>query len=199
MDQQWYEVHDTYLNHEVQNVTDKKLESLIKSKSCDVFTFYLSWRLPITPSVSFTVSPNLTFFKSPTGVSGELDKQIEQFFCHNHSYSDYESCSGYTVFNKYPDDPHQSLLINARILQSYTVIQPPAVSSIAIGNRNASDLYSVLASEFSLGFHLPNECRECHLNRGHCPRYNSSKFQWIEVATKRSKFPLILGTGNVHH
>ncbi|KAL7196492.1 hypothetical protein ACSBR1_036493 [Camellia fascicularis] len=48
--------------------------------------------------------------------------------------------------------------------------------------QNACDLFSVLASEFSLGFHVSKECGECNLTGGHCPRYNSSKFQCIEQA-----------------
>ncbi|XP_028120729.1 LEAF RUST 10 DISEASE-RESISTANCE LOCUS RECEPTOR-LIKE PROTEIN KINASE-like 1.1 isoform X1 [Camellia sinensis] len=182
VDQPWYEVHDKFLNHEVQNVTDKNLESLIKSKSCDVFTFYLRWSLPTTPSVSFTVSPNLTFFKCPTGVNGKLEKQIEHFFCHNHSYSYYKDCLGYTIYYKNPDDPPQSLLINERILQSCGHFQLPVFSLNDGKKRNASDLFSVLASEFSLGFHVSKECGKCNLTGGQCPRYNSSKFQCIEQA-----------------
>ncbi|CAL5421605.1 unnamed protein product [Camellia sinensis] len=181
VEQQWYEVHDKFLNHEVQNVTDKILESLIKSKSCDVFTFYLPTSLLITPSVSFIVSPNLTFFKCPSGVNGALDKQIEHFLRHNHSYSYYKGCLGNAVYYKYPDDPHQSL-INDRILQSCAHIQLPVVSLNDSRKRNVSDLFSVLSSEFSLGFNVSKECSECHLKGGHCHRYNSSKFQCTEQA-----------------
>ncbi|GMP83430.1 hypothetical protein CsSME_00037346 [Camellia sinensis var. sinensis] len=62
LDQKWFGVHGLLSNDDdhILNVTDKKLESLIKSKNCDLFTFYLSWTLPNTPSVSFTVSANLT-------------------------------------------------------------------------------------------------------------------------------------------
>ncbi|GMP83406.1 hypothetical protein CsSME_00037330 [Camellia sinensis var. sinensis] len=181
VEQQWYEVHDKFLNHEVQNVTDKILESLIKSKSCDVFTFYLPTSLLITPSVSFIVSPNLTFFKCPSGVNGALDKQIEHFLRHNHSYSYYKGCLGNAVYYKYPDDPHQSL-INDRILQSCAHIQLPVVSLSDSRKRNVSDLFSVLSSEFSLGFNVSKECSECHLKGGHCHRYNSAKFQCTEQA-----------------
>ncbi|KAI7998487.1 NADH-ubiquinone oxidoreductase chain 5 [Camellia lanceoleosa] len=186
VDQLWYEVHDKFLSHEVLNVTDKNLETIIKSKNCDVFTFYLSWSLPTT-FVSFTVSPNLTFFKCPTGVSSDLDKQIDHFFCHNQSYSYYKGCSGYTVYYKYPDDPNQSLLINERILQSCVHFQLPVFSLNGSRTRNVSDLFSVLASEFSLGFHASNECGKCNLRGGHCPRYNSSKFQCIEQAYSPKK------------
>ncbi|KAL7171131.1 hypothetical protein ACSBR2_035894 [Camellia fascicularis] len=179
-DQIWYELHGKLSNDDdhILNVTDKNLESLIKSKSCDLFTFYLSWTLPTTPSVSFTVSPNLTFFKCPTG-SGAPDKQIEDLFRRNHRYSDYKGCSGYTVYyHKYPDNPHQSLLINERILQSCVLIQLPVFRR----KRNVRDLFSVLDSKFSLGFNVSKECGECHLKGGHCPQYNSSKFQCIEQA-----------------
>ncbi|KAI7997643.1 LEAF RUST 10 DISEASE-RESISTANCE LOCUS RECEPTOR-LIKE PROTEIN KINASE-like 1.1 [Camellia lanceoleosa] len=177
-----YELHGKLSNDDdhILNVTDKKLESLIKSNSCDVFTSYLSWSLPNTPSVSFTVSPNLTFFKCPTGVSGAVDKQNEDFFRRNHNYSYYNGCSGYTVYYKYPDDPHQSPLINDKILRSCVLIQLPVLSLNCSTKRNVSDLFSVLASEFSLGFNVSKECGECHDNGGHCPRDYSSKFQCIE-------------------
>ncbi|GMP83459.1 hypothetical protein CsSME_00037361 [Camellia sinensis var. sinensis] len=157
------------------------LDRLIKLKSCDVFTFYLNWILPTTPSVSFTVSPNLTFFKCPTG-SGAPDKQIEDFFRRNHNYSYYKGCSGYTVYDKYPDDPHQSLPINERFPQSCLAIQLPVFSLNDSRKRNVRDLFSVLGSNFSLGFNVSKECGECHLKGGDCPRYNSAKFQCTEQA-----------------
>ncbi|KAL7196246.1 hypothetical protein ACSBR1_036280 [Camellia fascicularis] len=92
------------------------------------------------------------------------------------------------VYYKYPDDPHQSLLINERILQSCGHFQLPVFSLNDSRKRNVSDLFSVLDSNFSLGFNVSKECRECHDNGGHCPRYNSSKFQCTEQAylTKKS-------------
>ncbi|CAL5350212.1 unnamed protein product [Camellia sinensis] len=178
-----YELHGKLSNDDdhILNVTDKNLESLIKSKSCDVFTFYLNWTLPTTPSVSFTVSPNLSFFKCPTGVDGAVDQLIEQFLSRKHNYSDYKGCSGYRVYYKYPDDPHQSL-INERILKSCGHFQLPVFSLNASRKRNISDLFSVLDSNFLLGFNVSKECRECHDNGGHCPRDNSSKFHCIEQA-----------------
>ncbi|CAL5350207.1 unnamed protein product [Camellia sinensis] len=182
-DQIWYELHGKLSNDDdhILNVTDKNLERLIKSKSCDLFTFYLSWTLPTTPSFSFTVSPNLTFFKCPTS-SSSLDQRIEKFFSHNHNYRYYKGCSGYTVYYKYPDVPHRSLLINERILQSCVLIQLPVFSLNDRRKRNVRDLFSILDSKFSLGFNVSKECGECHLKGGHCPRYNSSKFQCIEQA-----------------
>ncbi|CAL5419431.1 unnamed protein product [Camellia sinensis] len=185
-----YELHGKLSNDDdhILNVTDKNLESLIKSKSCDIFTFYLRWSLPTTPSVSFTVSPNLTFFKCPTGVSSDVGERIDHFFRHNQNYSYYKDCLGYTVYYKYPDDPHQSLLINERILQSCGHFQLPVFSLNDSRKQNVSDLFSVLDSNFSLRFNVSKECRECHDNGGHCPRYNSSKFQCTEQAylTKKS-------------
>ncbi|KAI8022008.1 LEAF RUST 10 DISEASE-RESISTANCE LOCUS RECEPTOR-LIKE PROTEIN KINASE-like 1.1 [Camellia lanceoleosa] len=42
-----------------------------------------------------------------------------------------------------------------------------------ITNRNASDLFSLLADGFTIGLLVSNECRECHLNGGqcHCPTF----------------------------
>ncbi|CAL5421632.1 unnamed protein product [Camellia sinensis] len=205
-DQNWYELRGKLYNDDqrVLNVADKRLERHIKSKSCDVFTFNSNRTLPTAPSVSFTVSPNLTFFKCPTG-RGVPDKQIEDLFHRNHSYSDYKGCSGYTVHYKYPHDPHQSLFINERILQSRVLIQL-SVFSRKRNARNVRDLFSVLDSKFSLGFNVSKECGECHLKGGHCPRYNSSKFQCIEQAclpkksieqAKHGHLQLILATCNI--
>ncbi|GMP83458.1 hypothetical protein CsSME_00037360 [Camellia sinensis var. sinensis] len=177
----WYELHGKLSNDDdhILNVTDKNLESLIKSNSCDVFDFYLNWSLPTTPSVSFTVSPILTLFKCPTG-NRSLDQRIEKFFSRNHNYSYYNGCSSYRVYYKYPDHPHQSHPFNESLLQSCQVTQLPVFSLNNSRKRNGSDLFSVLDSNFSLGFNVSKECRECHLNGGYCPRYNSAKFQCIE-------------------
>ncbi|XP_058184735.1 LEAF RUST 10 DISEASE-RESISTANCE LOCUS RECEPTOR-LIKE PROTEIN KINASE-like 2.4 isoform X2 [Rhododendron vialii] len=144
-------------------VNDPDLGNLIRTNNCDVFGFYLNWTLtPTLSGISFTISPGLTLFKCIT-ISPELDKKQDEYFRGNDSYG---GCSGYTVYYRYPKhDQASSSVISSR---NCSVFELPVVPEL--GNRNASDLYSVLASEFSIRFHVSKECQQCRHKGGTCSR-----------------------------
>ncbi|KAE9445981.1 hypothetical protein C3L33_22123, partial [Rhododendron williamsianum] len=157
-----YDLDTINLSENSIRVNDPILRDLIRINGCDVFSFYLNWSLPIRPYVSFTISPGLTLFKCITN-SPELDKKQDEYFRGNDSY---RGCSGYTVYYKYPY--HSSVSSNASVGLKCSVIELPRVSEL--GSRNASDLFSVLASEFSIRFHVSKECQQCRHKGGRCSR-----------------------------
>ncbi|KAE9450987.1 hypothetical protein C3L33_17111, partial [Rhododendron williamsianum] len=141
-------------------VNDPNLGNLIRTNGCDVFAFYLGWTFRNRSYISFTISPGLTLFKCTT-ISPELDKKQDEYFRGNDSYRD---CSGYTVYYKYPY--HSNVSSNASVGLNCSVIELPVVPEL--GNRNASDLFSVLSSEFSIRFHVSMECQHCRHKGGRC-------------------------------
>ena len=158
--EQWYDTKDTFQGNEIR-VKDDLLGLLINTTSCDIFSFYLNWTLHPTPSVSFKSSPTLTLFKCTT-TNSELDKQKDDYFRGNHSYS---GCSGYTVYYQYPDH-YREVLTTRSFPHHCWVIELPVVPPK--GGQNASDLFSILASEFTIIFNVSNQCSKCHRNGGQC-------------------------------
>ncbi|XP_028057864.1 LEAF RUST 10 DISEASE-RESISTANCE LOCUS RECEPTOR-LIKE PROTEIN KINASE-like 1.1 [Camellia sinensis] len=146
-----YEVKK-FLNDEAVNVSDKSLRDLISSKSCDIFN---NFTLFSRPSISYTISSNLTLFKCRTNSSSKPQLQTQLY--------SFSNCSGYTV---YYTDPNQNTPTPANLSSGCVVIQLPMLPSIR--NRNVSDLFSLLASEFTIGLHVSKECYECHHNGGQC-------------------------------
>ncbi|KAI8001489.1 LEAF RUST 10 DISEASE-RESISTANCE LOCUS RECEPTOR-LIKE PROTEIN KINASE-like 1.1 [Camellia lanceoleosa] len=166
-----YEVKE-FLNDEAVNVRDK----LISSNSCDIFSTLL---LPHpTPSISYTISPNLTLFKCPT-YSNSSKPQLQTEVCN------FSNCPGYTV---YYTDPNQHTPTPANPSSDCVVIQLPMLPSIR--NINVSDLFSLLACEFTIGLHVSKECYECRHNGGQCR--GLAEFHCIKDEG-RSNLKLILG------
>ncbi|CAL5396595.1 unnamed protein product [Camellia sinensis] len=142
------------------NVRDKR----ISFDSCDIFSTSLLPRP--TPSISYTISPNLTLFKCPTNSSSKPQLQTEVY--------NFSNCLGYTI---YYTDPNRHTPTPAYLSSDCVVIQLPMLPSIR--NRNFSDLFS-LAYEFTIGLHLSQECNECHYNGGQCPSPGLREFYCIK-------------------
>ncbi|GMP58985.1 hypothetical protein CsSME_00022448 [Camellia sinensis var. sinensis] len=148
-----YEVKE-FLNDEAVNVSDKYLRKLISSNSCDIFSKSL-FPYP-TPSISYTISPNLSsLFKCPTNGGSKPQLQTEVY--------SFSNCTGYTV---YYTDPNQHTQIPANLSPDCEVIKLPMLPSIR--SINLSDLFSLLAYEFTIGLHVSKECYECRHNGGQC-------------------------------
>ncbi|XP_058184724.1 LEAF RUST 10 DISEASE-RESISTANCE LOCUS RECEPTOR-LIKE PROTEIN KINASE-like 1.1 isoform X4 [Rhododendron vialii] len=62
-----------------------------------------------------------------------------------------------------------------------------------LGNRNASDLFSVLASEFSIRFHVSKECQQRRHKGGRC-HHDITRFRCKKKEEGISKLTLVLGT-----
>ncbi|GMP58999.1 hypothetical protein CsSME_00022453 [Camellia sinensis var. sinensis] len=147
-----YEVKE-FLNDEAVNVSDKLLGDLISSKSCDIFSNLSLFSGP--RDISYTMSPNLTLFKCPTNSSSKPLRQTGVY--------SFSNCSGYIV---YYTDPNQRTQTPSNLSSNCVVIQLPMLPSIQ--NRNVSDLFSLLACEFTIRLHVSKECLECHHNGGQC-------------------------------
>ncbi|KAH7840839.1 hypothetical protein Vadar_022395 [Vaccinium darrowii] len=180
-----YDLNSTNVQQNSVRVNDPYLGNLIRTKVCDIFSFYLNGTLRVRPPISFTISPGITLFRCIT-ISPELDKQQDRYF---HGNDSYRGCSGYTVYYKYPH--HYPVRSNGSSLPNCSVIELPVVSER--GNRNASDLFSVLASEFSIEFHVSDACRECRRKGGQCDHDGQDHFLCKKEKGTRNLI-LILGT-----
>ncbi|GFS32818.1 protein kinase superfamily protein [Actinidia rufa] len=184
--EQWYDIIDKVQDNEIR-VHDRLLGLLINTTSCDIFSFYLNWSLYPTPSVAFTSYPTLTLFKCTT-TNSELDKEKEDYFQGNHNYS---GCSGYTVYYQYPDH-RQEVLTTRSFPRHCSGIELPVVPPK--GGQNASDLFSILASEFTIRFNVSNQCSKCHHNGGQCSQ-DHHEFRCLKEKKGRSYSTWILATG----
>ncbi|CAL5338826.1 unnamed protein product [Camellia sinensis] len=103
----------------------------------------------------------------PTNGSSKPQLQTEVY--------SFSNCTGYTV---YYTDPNQHTPTPANISPDCVVIQLPMLPSIR--NQNVSDLFSLLAYEFTIGLHVSKECYECHHNGGQCPSPGLGEFHCIK-------------------
>ena len=148
------------LNNDSIEIKDVELERLISNKqSCDQLFTYIFFGTP-PPFISFTISPNITLFKCMTVGDELIDKRTVEHFrgVHNHS-----ECPGYTIYYKYPS--YQVPTLGSYPHNCY-VMQLPVVPPTE--NQDASDLLSLLAADFTIEFHVAEECLDCLLDWGHC-------------------------------
>ncbi|KAH7840349.1 hypothetical protein Vadar_015798 [Vaccinium darrowii] len=145
------------LSDDTIEVNDPALKSLIIFTGCD-FSSYIN--LPNTLSVSFTISPSVTFFQCLTS-SPELENQTDKYFIGN--YTRFRGCQGYTVYYSYPNN---QVPTPGNYPLNCEFFQLPVVSSVE--GRNLSNPFSLLTSDFSIGFHMSEACLACHANGGQC-------------------------------
>ncbi|KAH7839216.1 hypothetical protein Vadar_001331 [Vaccinium darrowii] len=167
-------------------VKDPILEKLINEKNCDISSFL---NLSSTPSISYTISPNLTLLKCMTN-NVELQLQTAKYFRDNSNYSSYKGCHNCTVFYSYPNPPVQ-VPTQGSYPPNCAAFQLPLVSPFA--EQNLEDPFSLLASDYSITFHVSEECQACRLKGSQCP-LDSQEFLCLKKRGGRSKLALILGT-----
>ncbi|KAH7841750.1 hypothetical protein Vadar_033890 [Vaccinium darrowii] len=142
-------------------ISDPLLKGLIDSKSCGFFSYVH----PInTGSISYTISPNLTFFRCITG-NPELANQIDNNFSVNYARYRGKGCPGYTVYFPYPNN---TVPTPGRIPENCFLFEPPVVSSFK--DQNHSDPFLLLTSNFSVEYHVSKECHVCRNHGGQCSR-----------------------------
>ncbi|CAL5419220.1 unnamed protein product [Camellia sinensis] len=192
----WYDVVpiEKNLSGNIFQIRDQFLQTQLEKKSCDVFK---NLSFP-NPSISFTFSPHLTFFKCNKNFDPVSPK--EDHFTDFHNYT---NCEDYNLYYKYPDD--DLLSFPAPLPPSCSVIQLPVNSSNT--NPNVGDPFNLLTDTFSLVLHVSEDCLKCYQGGGQCQNDNQ-KFHCAtnevhvvlgheEVVSKRRKLILILGTAIV--
>ncbi|KAL1531854.1 hypothetical protein AAHA92_31942 [Salvia divinorum] len=139
-------------------IHDSGLQESFTPSICYTFR---NMSLPETPFVSFTFSPNITFF---TCYNQTASLQIQDYF---QSYRS-SRCNISTVYYKTPST-HQDHTLP--IPQDCSSIQLPIKS----GNRSA-DLLHLLSADFTLEWNLSEDCNKCHHGGGHCFSDNRNQF-----------------------
>ncbi|GMP83440.1 hypothetical protein CsSME_00037353 [Camellia sinensis var. sinensis] len=140
-------------------IHDKFLQTHLQNESCDVFK---NLSFP-NPSISFTFSPHLTFFKCNNNFHTVSPK--EDHFTDFHNYT---NCEDYNLYYKYPDD--DLLSFPAPLPPSCSVIQLPVNSSNT--NPNVNEPFNLLTNTFSLVLHVSEGCQECYKGGGQCQNDN---------------------------
>ncbi|XP_047342270.1 LEAF RUST 10 DISEASE-RESISTANCE LOCUS RECEPTOR-LIKE PROTEIN KINASE-like 1.1 isoform X1 [Impatiens glandulifera] len=161
-------------------INDSNLTSLVTNQDCGFVDRFIGFRrpseLPSSNSRSgliFSFFPNMTVFKcSKINGSQRVDRDNEYFV--NYTFHD---CENYLIYYNYgvskvPDKWHPTCS---------SPIYVPVVSPSK--GTNMSDLFSLLASRFTLEFHVSERCtncfnsggRNCLNGQGQCIISNDSK------------------------
>ncbi|KAH7841742.1 hypothetical protein Vadar_033702 [Vaccinium darrowii] len=140
-------IHDDTLK-----ISDPWLRTRIESKDCHIFSYIIP---PNTPSISFTISTNLTFFKCHTP-GPAIEDQTDKLFTSNYTHYRGKDCPGFTVYYLYPDNT-----VPAHYPWNCMPFQLPVVSPVEV--KNQSDVFSLLTSDISVECHVPKETGRSHL------------------------------------
>lgn len=139
-------------------VYDQTFQHLLNSKSCDVFS---SISFPNYPSLSFTMSNNITLLKCPK--VSEFSSITENNFS---GYYSYKECNEYNLYYRYPTTLDANLV---NPVAGCSVIQlPMPLPDLHPERKNGSDLFKLLSAEFPLQFDVSDDCSMCHDKGGYC-------------------------------
>ncbi|KAI8539063.1 hypothetical protein RHMOL_Rhmol09G0152300 [Rhododendron molle] len=169
-------------------INDPKLKHLIESNNCN-FSSYIN---PFnTPSISFTISPNVTFFKCNTS-SPKLAKQTDKYFFGN--YTDRgRACHGYTLYSSHPTQ-QVPVPTPGSYPKNCDFSQLPVVSSIE--DWDPWNPFSFLTSDFSVEYHASDQCHACLKDGSQCPHY-PGEFKCLHERGRRLHLAWILGPGTL--
>ncbi|KAG6389927.1 hypothetical protein SASPL_151402 [Salvia splendens] len=138
-------------------VTDFLLQSLLESPKCYSF---MNMSLPQAPSVSFTFTPNITFFGCYNRSSND---EIQEYFQHYRR----EECEASTLYYKIPAAESH----DGAIPRYCSLTQLPAKSDV-----NSTQMSEMLASSFSLEWSVTEDCDRCYRGGGRCLADNKNQF-----------------------
>ncbi|KAG6391673.1 hypothetical protein SASPL_149430 [Salvia splendens] len=138
-------------------ILDFLLQTLLESPRC--FS-YMNVSLPQSPSVSFTFSPNITFFACFNKSSNE---EIQEYF---ESYRR-EECDASTLYYKIPATESH----NGAIPRECSLTQLPVKS-----DENSTQLSEMLTSSFTLEWSVSEDCDRCYRGGGQCLADNRNQF-----------------------
>lgn len=139
-------------------IKDPILENFLKNMSCRSFDRNLS--LPISPIITYKVSPFLTLFKCNT----RNDFSYEGF-------QSYNRCESFTLYYS-----HSSVSsIGSTLLSKCSKIQLPMVPDYK-SKPNNSDLFDMLAADVSLGWTVSTRCNQCYSTGGRCQVDSNNNF-----------------------
>ncbi|XP_055809670.1 LEAF RUST 10 DISEASE-RESISTANCE LOCUS RECEPTOR-LIKE PROTEIN KINASE-like 2.1 isoform X2 [Solanum dulcamara] len=139
-------------------IKDPILENFLKKKSCRSFDRNLS--LPISPIITYRISPFLTLFKCNTSNGFSYD-----------GFQRYNGCESFTLYYN-----HSSVSsVGTNLPTKCSMIQLPMVS-VYESKSNNSDLFDMLAADVSLGWTISNKCNQCYSIGGRCQVDSNNKF-----------------------
>ncbi|KAL7090967.1 hypothetical protein ACP275_12G075900 [Erythranthe tilingii] len=141
-------------------IKDHTLQSLLDSNSCFALK---NVSLPKSPSISFSVSPNLTVFAC---INQNYIRDGEIF---PENYRSYNCSSLFTVYYGFPTPQV------APVPSDCQVIQLPVKSNY--DQYSLDNVFDLLTSEYILEWNLSEQCSECHREGGQCLTNNIGEFE----------------------
>ncbi|XP_059649510.1 LEAF RUST 10 DISEASE-RESISTANCE LOCUS RECEPTOR-LIKE PROTEIN KINASE-like 1.1 [Cornus florida] len=158
----------TVISDKLLEIHYPALEDHIPSNRCD--DTFKNLVLPDFPFVSFTISPNLTFFKCNNTPQTE--------------YASYKCTEGYSIYFKYPnfyhEPPPDSLLHECSAIQLPVKWPPPP---------HPQDPLSLLTPTVPLDLHISHDCKKCRSRGGQCLNIDRE----FQCKKGKRKYGLIVG------
>ncbi|KAL2509326.1 Protein kinase superfamily protein [Forsythia ovata] len=163
----------------VFSIRNPTLLGYLRYKFCDLP--YINFSLPNSPSISFTIFPNITLFRCIK--SNDTQKRYFQGF---RNYSGCESFDiYYTTTENLLSPPNGCSAVPVPVYSQY--------------DPNTTDFWDLFTDQYNLEWHLSDDCSECHKKGGQCATDNVSTFlcqQGVPAAATLVLFFVILFTLN---
>ncbi|OIS95741.1 PREDICTED: LEAF RUST 10 DISEASE-RESISTANCE LOCUS RECEPTOR-LIKE PROTEIN KINASE-like 1.1 [Nicotiana attenuata] len=154
-------------------IKDSILGNLLENKSCQSFDRNLS--LPISPSITYRVSPFLTLFKC-----NNSQKKHEEVFTSTR-YHSHNSCESFILYYNLSMDYYPGFPLPS----SCSFIRLPVPSNSESKSEN-NGLFDMLTDEVFLGWTVSDECNQCYYRGGKCQTDNTTN-KFICYNTKGNK------------
>ncbi|KAL8035142.1 hypothetical protein ABFX02_12G077600 [Erythranthe guttata] len=140
-------------------IKDHTLQWQLNEMNCFAFR---NVSLPKSPSISFSVSPNLTVFAciNPNYI------RDRKFIPHNYRS---HNCSLFTVYYGFPTPEVGPVPSDCRVMQ---LPLKPNYAQYSLDN-----VFGLLTSEYILEWNVSENCSECHRGGGQCLTNNIGEFE----------------------
>ncbi|KVH96282.1 Protein kinase, catalytic domain-containing protein [Cynara cardunculus var. scolymus] len=172
-----YQIAGKHGNHSFFLIPNRRFEELLEKNSSDAL--YFSFTSPTPLLFSISIRSFMTLFKCTKDPKDA--EQIDAYFI-KHGYNSHKSCKDHKFY--YNHHLVSNSTVPSHLPPTCEVIRLPVKEQSAEGNE--TDIFSLLAHEFSVSFNLSSSCQECCKNKGQC-QTNNEQFE--------CKFPEYLHSG----
>ncbi|KAI3714382.1 hypothetical protein L1987_72982 [Smallanthus sonchifolius] len=162
------------------NIQNSTFQKLVETNNCEALMY--NFTSPTPHLFSISISPFMTLFKCPK--DPDYSAQVDVYF-NQTNYNSNNVCKDNNFYYKHPSSP----FVPSDLPPSCQVIKLP--ERVQLENDqvpNYTDIFSLLASQFSVHFWSPS-CYECY-EKGHC--HNHEDFQCSDAKKGKQDVKLIL-------
>ncbi|KVH88144.1 Concanavalin A-like lectin/glucanase, subgroup [Cynara cardunculus var. scolymus] len=178
-----YQIAGKHGNHSFFLIPNRRFEELLEKNSSDAL--YFSFTSPTPLLFSISIRSFMTLFKCTKDPKDA--EQIDAYFI-KHGYNSHKSCKDHKFY--YNHHLVSNSTVPSHLPPTCEVIRLPVKEQCAEGNE--TDIFSLLAHEFSIFFNLSSSCQECCKNKGQCQTNNGQLECLYKVAAGSALILMLL-------